>query len=112
MPLESSTIAVSDMRHHQVAAAESHLRSAGFVPVATSRTSQTAPSGTVIDQMPAAGTGLHAGDTVHLAVSSGPPLVAIPNLVGHTMLDAGIVLKRTKLRPTFAARIRSRRLAA
>ena len=52
----------------------------------TTASSTTVPAGSVISQTPTAGTQATQGSAVNLVVSSGPPQVAVPNVVG---LDAG-----------------------
>src|SRR5258708_36404067 len=66
-------------------AADSAVTAAGLV-VGTdaSASSSTVPSGSVISQSPSAGALANAGDPVTLTISSGPPQVAVPNVVGMT----------------------------
>jgi beta-lactam-binding protein with PASTA domain len=64
--------------------ATSAITSAGLTvasPVATA-SSTTTPAGNVISETPVAGTSVPSGTAVSLVVSSGPPLVAVPNVVG------------------------------
>jgi serine/threonine-protein kinase len=60
--------------------ARTRIRDAGLVvggePV--QRSSETVPAGSVVSQNPAEGT-LFRGDAVRLVVSSGPPLVRVPD---------------------------------
>jgi len=58
------------------------LRAQSFVPRGLSQHSSGVPPGQVIRQSPAAGTPLLRGGTVRYWVSSGPPMVPIPNVVG------------------------------
>ena len=46
------------------------------------------PSGSVISQSPVSGTQVNTGSAVSLVVSSGPPKVAVPNVVGLTQAAA------------------------
>jgi hypothetical protein len=46
------------------------------------QTSTSVPAGSVISETPSAGTSVTSGSAVSLVVSSGPPLVAVPNVVG------------------------------
>jgi serine/threonine-protein kinase len=55
------------------------------------------PAGQVIRQTPADGTVVHRGDTVTLTVSSGPPIVTVPNVVGLRTRDARIALENAGL---------------
>jgi serine/threonine-protein kinase len=52
------------------------------------------PKGFVIHQVPGQGSIVKEGRRVYLVVSSGDPLVTMPNLVGKTMRDAKITIER------------------
>jgi beta-lactam-binding protein with PASTA domain len=54
----------------------------------TTAASTTVPAGRVISQSPTAGTQVTQGSAVTLVVSSGPPQVAVPNVVGLTQAAA------------------------
>jgi eukaryotic-like serine/threonine-protein kinase len=58
----------------------------------TEEFSETVPAGVVISQAPADGT-LFRGDTVSVVVSKGPPLVAVPKVVGEQVGDATTALE-------------------
>ena len=58
------------------------------VGTVTSVTSTTVPANVVISQDPAAEVGANLSTAVNLTVSSGPPLVAVPNVVGLTQAAA------------------------
>lgn len=58
------------------------LRAQSFVPGRLSQHSSSVPPGQVIRQSPAAGTPLLRGGTVRYWVSSGPPMVPVPDVVG------------------------------
>jgi serine/threonine-protein kinase len=55
--------------------------------------SETVPKGQVIRQKPAAGTEVRRGDTVQFWVSSGPPSVSVPDVVGLSQGDAQATLE-------------------
>lgn len=55
------------------------------------------PRGTVVSQEPAPGTSVPKGTEVRLALSRGPELVAVPNLVGLTLEEARAVLHQVGL---------------
>jgi beta-lactam-binding protein with PASTA domain len=63
----------------------------------TQATSATVPAGSVISQNPIAGTLVPPGTGVALVVSSGPPPVAVPNVVGLTQAAAGTALTAATL---------------
>ena len=60
--------------------------------------SRTVPSGGVIQQDPASGARVAPGSTVRLTVSSGPPLVTVPLIVGHDLMDATAIVAQKGLR--------------
>ncbi|WP_245885737.1 Stk1 family PASTA domain-containing Ser/Thr kinase [Xylanimonas oleitrophica] len=55
--------------------------------------SETVPAGQVIRQSPENGTRAHRLDTVMLTVSDGPPVVAVPDVVGQRSADARTALQ-------------------
>jgi eukaryotic-like serine/threonine-protein kinase len=72
--------------------AEQALTDAGLVPEVLTEYSDVVPAGQVIGQDPAPGPALR-GDTVRLTVSLGPPLVAVPAVVGKQVADATRILE-------------------
>lgn len=58
----------------------------------TQQPSTTAPSGSVISESPVAGTSLNVGSAVNLVISTGPPTVAVPNIVGTTQAAASTAI--------------------
>ena len=55
--------------------------------------SETAPKGEIFRQEPAAGETVRRGDTVTFWVSSGPPEVYVPDVVGYSQGDASALLE-------------------
>ena len=71
------------------ATAQSAITSAGLtVGTITTANSDTVAVGDVISQSPAAGTSVAAGSAVNLVVSSGPPPVNVPGVVGMAQATA------------------------
>jgi len=70
------------------------------IETVTTQSSTTVPVGDVISQSPAAGASVPAGWPVDLSVSSGPPLVSVPNLTSDTESAAIGVLKALGLTVT------------
>jgi beta-lactam-binding protein with PASTA domain/Ca2+-binding RTX toxin-like protein len=69
--------------------AENIILEAGMViGVITLQSSTTVPAGTVISQDPAAGLTVDVGTAMNMVVSSGPPPVTVPNVVGQTQAAA------------------------
>src|SRR5580692_6759277 len=63
------------------AAASTAITGAGLVlGTVTTQSSSTVTSGNVISETPAAGSSVAGGSGVALAVSSGPAMVAVPNV--------------------------------
>jgi beta-lactam-binding protein with PASTA domain len=80
--------------------AESALTAAGFVPASAVQYDLSAPSGFVMEQLPAGGEQAAAGSQIGLLVSKGKPnvSVAVPDVTGMTadeatttLADAGLV---------------------
>src|SRR5262252_2229930 len=67
------------------------------VGTVTTQSSTTVPSGSVISQNPTAGTQVVVGSAVNLVVSSGPPQVAVPNVVGLTQAAATTAITNVNL---------------
>jgi beta-lactam-binding protein with PASTA domain len=72
--------------------AEKELAARGLVPEASTEYSDDVPKDSVISQDPAAGPALR-GDTVSIVVSLGPPLVAVPQVVGKQVGEAQQLLQ-------------------
>jgi beta-lactam-binding protein with PASTA domain len=75
------------------AQARTKLTDLGFRPrIDGQRTSDSFPQGTVIWQDPPPGTVLEPTSVVQLTVSSGPSLVAVPDVIGLNVPQAGKIL--------------------
>src|SRR5262245_19806667 len=80
------------------AAASTAITNAGLtVGTITTQSSTTVPSGSVISQNPTSGTQVASGSAVALVVSSGPPQVAVPNVVGLTQAAASTAITNAGL---------------
>ncbi len=55
--------------------------------------SEWAPKGQIFKQKPAAGVTVSRGDTVTFWVSSGPPRITVPDVVGLSQGDAAAILE-------------------
>lgn len=97
------SIAVADVRGASVDRARSKLIAGGLRVETVRRSDRLAGAGVVIAQNPPAGSSSTTGSTVALTVSSGLPLLAIPNLIGTTFADAVARLKPVKLHVRYAA---------
>ncbi len=59
-----------------------------LIGTVTQQSSTTVPSGSVIGESPVAGTTTIVGASVNVVISTGPPLIAVPNVVGSTQAAA------------------------
>jgi serine/threonine-protein kinase len=94
-------ITVESFEGHNAADAKATLTKLGFTVTMTHQWSESVDKGNVIGQDPNSGTG-HRGDTIALVVSSGPPLVEVPNVVRSGVEAA----KQTLREAGFAPRVR------
>lgn len=104
-------IAVPNVVGQTQAAATTAITSAGLkLGTVTLQASTTVAAGNVISENPLAGTSVASGSSVNLIVSSGPPLVTVPNVVGQTQAAAtatitGIGLKLGTVTPQASATV-------
>jgi len=75
------------------AAAASALKAVGLELAETESVYDNSAKGTVIKSTPAPGTTVPKGTIINVTVSKGPPLVAVPNVVGMTKSAAETTLK-------------------
>lgn len=73
------------------------LERAGLVAEISRRSDPNAPLGTVFLQAPEVGTSVRKGDTVLLAISTGPQEKTVPNLIGMTAEEAKDALSKMDL---------------
>jgi beta-lactam-binding protein with PASTA domain/tRNA A-37 threonylcarbamoyl transferase component Bud32 len=83
---------VPDLAGDGYAEAASALEALGLVPARASVPSTAYPAGEVVGTVPAAGQSVPRGSTVTVQVSSGPPLVAVPDVAGDSVDQAVAVL--------------------
>ncbi len=75
------------------AQAQAALGAVGFTATQVTISSATVPAGQVISTSPASGTVAPYGSAVTVTVSSGPPTVAVPNVLGETVTQATAALQ-------------------
>ena len=97
-------IAVVDFTNRSSMQAQQSIVAAGLRPDVRPEASETIPLDRIIHQDPVAGTMESRGATVTLFVSSGPPLVAIPDVKGFTTADAQHTLAGAKFRTRVTGR--------
>ncbi len=83
-----ASVGVPDVRNLTSAEAEHKLKQAGFKPNAQNRSSTSVESGKVISTEPSQGVPLLAGSPVTVFVSTGPPQVEVPEVVGQSEAEA------------------------
>jgi hypothetical protein len=84
-----SSVAVPNVVGDTQAAAATAITAAGLtVGTVTMQSSGTVTSGNIISENPAAGVSVTKGSAVALAVSSGPAMVTVPNVVGDSQAAA------------------------
>ena len=89
----SGPVAVPSVLNSTQSAASIALSSAGLTTgTVTSGSSASVPSGAVMAQSPVAGTLVSPGTAVNLVISTGPPPVAVPNVVNATQSAAAAAL--------------------
>jgi len=86
------TIAVADYAGQSSAQAQQAVIALGLRPRVTEQTSDSIPPDRIVKQNPAPGTKLAANEFVDLFVSTGAPLVGVPNVKGFSSADAQRVL--------------------
>jgi membrane-bound lytic murein transglycosylase B len=92
-PPEPEPVAVPQVVGKTQAEAVAALESAGLAVAIQTAASSEVPEGNVISSDPAAGTSLNPGSTVTIVVSTGPELVAIPDVSGQSEADAVAALE-------------------
>jgi len=79
------------------AQAQAALQAVGLQATQANQTSTTIPAGNVISTNPASGAQTPYGSTVTVTVSSGPPTVQVPDVVGDTVPQAVAALSNAGL---------------
>jgi serine/threonine-protein kinase len=80
-----------------VGLAKNKLIAHGFVPNVKASTSETVPKGVVFFQNPPGGSKLAKNNPVQITVSTGPPEVPVPNVIGKNRDDAVATLSNAGL---------------
>lgn len=81
-----TAVIVPNVSNDTLAGASTAIIAAGLiVGTTTAQSSTTVPSGSVVSQDPVAGASAAPGSAVNLVVSSGKPLVSVPNVVNDTL---------------------------
>ena len=90
---EDSIIVVEDLTGQTFEAARTRLTGLGLKVESQNLASETVPSGSVISQLPVAGTQVAPGSTVTLVVSSGSGSITVPDVMGLTLGEAKVKIE-------------------
>jgi eukaryotic-like serine/threonine-protein kinase len=97
---KAGRVTVPDVTGQTQAVATASLRRDGLEPVVSLAANAHVPSGSVVGTTPPAGTIVAKGSRVSVVVSSGPGIVALPNVVGKKSSEATKILRDEGFRPT------------
>ncbi|MEN8114290.1 MAG: PASTA domain-containing protein, partial [Actinomycetota bacterium] len=98
-----ATVAVPDVVGQTEADANTAVAGAGLTAVKTEAPDDSVPAGSVAAQSPAAGTLVDPGTDVTIAVSTGPAMIPVPDVVGQTETDANAAIAGAGLAPARVA---------
>jgi eukaryotic-like serine/threonine-protein kinase len=93
-----------DLVGQQFTAAQGIAQSGGF-QLNQQAVASSQPPGTITGQSPAPGTPISNGEVVTVQVSSGPPQVAIPNVVGMSVSAATAELQSAGFQVSVSGRL-------
>ena len=96
---ETKPVAVPFVEGVRAPVARRRIQDAGLRPVPRQEASDSVPRGIVIRQEPDAGERIQRGNAVRYFVSSGPPRVEVPEVVGARESDAVATLRAAGLVP-------------
>jgi serine/threonine-protein kinase len=82
---------------YSFAQAQAALQAVGLAATQATQSSTTVAAGQIISSSPASGAAAPYGSTVTVTVSSGPPTVAVPNVLGDTVSQATSALEAVGL---------------
>jgi serine/threonine-protein kinase len=97
---KASRVAVPNVIGQTQAAAASSLRHAGLESIPTLAANAHVPNGLVVGTTPPPGTVVDKGSRVSVVVSSGPGIVALPNVNGKKSAEATKILREKGFQPT------------
>jgi eukaryotic-like serine/threonine-protein kinase len=98
------TVTIADVRHVPVKSARATLAALGVTPSIVIRPDMVVSAGSVIAENPAPGTPVGRGSIVRLVVSSGPPLVRVPDVGTMDAATAEQTLLSRKLHANVSSR--------
>jgi beta-lactam-binding protein with PASTA domain len=78
-------VSLPDVTDLDIGIARQVVQAAGLLIGRIDTVHQELPAGTVLTTTPGAGASMHPGDLVRFSISTGPPAVRVPDLVGLTV---------------------------
>jgi serine/threonine-protein kinase len=100
LPSKTDQVTVPDVTGETQAAAVASLRGAGLQPVVSTAANARVASGLVIGTTPPHGTVVKKGSRVSVFVSSGPGVLALPDVTGKKSAEAVKILREKGFLPT------------
>jgi len=91
-------VTIPEVAQRPVGEVVAQLTELGLVPVEHPQADPAIPPGVVISSDPIAGKRLARGSEIHLAVSTGPPILSVPNVMGMAPADARRTLEEAGFR--------------
>ena len=99
VPTRPSVVVAPNFVGTTLALASAQAAAAGVQLTIASLTSPTIPAGTIVSQLPAAGTSVAQGSSVIITVSAGPNAVGVPQVVGKPRSTATSEINGAGLSP-------------
>jgi eukaryotic-like serine/threonine-protein kinase len=99
-PSQTGQVTVPDVTGQTQAAAAASLRAAGLQPVVSTAANAHVATGLVIGTTPPHGTVVKKGSRVSVFVSSGPGILALPDVTGKKSAEAVKILREKGFLPT------------
>ncbi len=99
-PSKAGRVTVPELAGQTQSVAVASLKRAGLVPVVTLAANARVASGEVIGTTPPRGTVVKSGSAVSVVVSSGPGIVALPNVYNKKSDEATKILREKGFQPT------------
>jgi eukaryotic-like serine/threonine-protein kinase len=100
LPSDTGRVTVPDVTGETQSAAVASLKRAGLEPVVSLAANASVASGQVIGTTPPRGTIVDRGSRVSVFVSSGPGILALPNVNGKKSSEAVKILREKGFKPT------------
>jgi beta-lactam-binding protein with PASTA domain len=100
LPPDAGRVTVPDLAGETQSAAVASLKREGLVPVSSLAANARVPSGLVVGTTPPRGTVVKKGSRVSLVVSSGPGVLALPNVNNKKRDEAVKILRENGFQPT------------